>query len=369
MKYYVIAGEPSGDLHGSNLINAIQKRDRHAEIRAWGGDRMKKQGAKIVKHIKNLAFMGFWEVMTHLHTVLSNISFCKKDIMKFKPDVVILIDYPGFNLRIAKFLHKKKIKVVYYISPQVWAWKKRRVNTIRKVVDKMLVILPFEKPFYDNNNVDSTFVGHPLLDEISKTKFIDFKTFTRENRISPKKEIIALLPGSRRQEVSRMLKVMLEVVPMFPKYQFVVACAPSLPIEYYKNICGKADVKFVYNKTYQLLQVASAAAVTSGTATLETALFDVPEVVCYSGSWISYVIAKHLVDIKYICLVNLIMDKPVIKELIQNDLTAENIKAELNLMLNDGKRQKQLLEDYEELKVRLGNAGASDNAAKIICGQ
>lgn len=366
MKYYIIAGEASGDLHGSNLIASIKKKDPKAKIRAWGGDLMKKQGATLVKHYRDLAFMGFVEVLMHLKTILNNLKFCKRDILKFAPDAIILIDYPGFNIKVAKFAHKHNIKVYYYISPQVWAWKKRRVHTLKKVVDKMLVILPFEKPFYDNYRVDAHFVGHPLLDELSKLKYINRKTFIRQNFLDPNKEIIALLPGSRKQEVSRMLEIMLKMVKMYPNYQFVIGCAPSLTEDFYKSIVGNENVHLVFNKTYQLLQVASAALVTSGTATLETALLYVPEVVCYKGNQISYLIAKNLIKVKYICLVNLIMDKPVVKELIQNDLTPENIKAELDLLLTNHKRQRRLLEDYEELKNVLGNAGASNNAASII---
>lgn len=366
MKYYIISGEASGDLHGSNLIAAIKRKDPKAKFRAWGGDLMKKQGATLVKHYRDLAFMGFVEVLLHLRIILSNMSFCKKDILKFAPDALVLIDYPGFNIKIAKFAHKHNIKVYYYISPQVWAWKKRRVHTLKKVVDKMLVILPFEKDFYNEYNVDAQYVGHPLLDSISKTKQTSKLSFTRQNKLNGKKEIIALLPGSRKQEVSRMLKVMLKVVDQFPNYQFVVGCAPSLPLSYYKSIIGNANVKLVVNKTYQLLQVSSAAVVTSGTATLETALFYVPEVICYKGNPISYLIAKNLIKVKYICLVNLIMDRPVVKELIQNDLTPDNIADELKLLLTNHKRQRQLLDDYEELRMILGNAGASKNAASII---
>lgn len=366
MKYYIIAGEASGDLHGANLIASLRKKDPRAKIRAWGGNLMKKQGVTLVKHYRDLAFMGFVEVLLHLRTILKNLSFCKKDILKYKPDAIILIDYPGFNMKIAKFAHKHNIKVYYYISPQVWAWKKRRVHTIKEVVDKMLVILPFEKDFYDEYRVDAHFVGHPLLDELSRVKYINKNNFVRQNKLKYKKEIIALLPGSRKQEVTRMLEIMLKVVDKFPDYQFVIGCAPSLPESFYRSLIGNEDVQLVFNKTYQLLQVASAAVVTSGTATLETALLYVPEVVCYKGNKISYLIAKNLIKVKYISLVNLIMDKPVLKELIQNDLTPENIEEELKYLLTNHKKQRQLLEDYEELRCRLGNAGASNNAATII---
>ena len=366
MKYYIIAGEASGDLHGANLIASLKKKDSRAKIRAWGGNLMKKQGATLVKHYRDLAFMGFVEVLLHLRTILKNLSFCKKDILRFKPDAIILIDYPGFNLKIAKFAHKHNIKVYYYISPQVWAWKKRRVYTIKEVVDKMMVILPFEKDFYDEYRVDAHFVGHPLLDELSRVKYINKNNFTRQNKLNPKKEIIALLPGSRRQEVTRMLGIMLDVVDKFPDYQFVVGCAPSLPENFYRSLVGDANVQLVFNKTYHLLQVASAALVTSGTATLETALLYVPEVVCYKANKISYLIAKNLIKVKYISLVNLIMDKPVVKELIQNDLTPKNIEDELKQLFTNPKKQRQLLEDYEDLRCKLGSAGASNNAAAIV---
>ena len=367
MKYYIIAGEASGDLHGSNLVASLRAQDREAKIRAWGGEKMRKNGANVVKNYHDLAFMGFVEVLINLRTILKNFSFCKKDITDFNPDAIVLIDYPGFNLKIAKWAHKKGYKVFYYISPQVWAWKRRRVYKIQKVVDKMLCILPFEKKFYDSYNVDCQFVGHPLLDEIAKVNPVDKNKFYKSNRLNPKKEIIAMLPGSRKQEVSRMLTVMLDVVKQFPNYQFVIACAPSLPVSYYKGIIGdRANVRLVVNRTYQLLQLSSAAMVTSGTATLETALFDVPEVVCYKANKISYIIARQLAKVRFICLVNLIMDREVVKELIQNDLTPNNVANELKSLLASSKRQKKLLEDYEELKTVLGNAGASDKAAETI---
>ncbi|MCR5037054.1 MAG: lipid-A-disaccharide synthase [Bacteroidales bacterium] len=367
MKYYIIAGEASGDLHGSNLVASLRTHDKDAKIRAWGGEKMRRNGANVVKNYHELAFMGFVEVLMNLRTILKNFSFCKKDISEFNPDAIILIDYPGFNLKVAKWAHKKGYKVFYYISPQVWAWKRRRVYKIKRVVDKMLCILPFEKKFYDSYNVDCQFVGHPLLDEIAKVNPVDKNKFYKTNRLNPKKEIIAMLPGSRKQEVSRMLTVMLDVVKQFPNYQFVIACAPSLPVSYYKEIIGdKANVRLVVNRTYQLLQLSSAAMVTSGTATLETALFDVPEVVCYKANKISYIIARQLAKVRFICLVNLIMDREVVKELIQNDLTPNNVANELKSLLASSKRQKKLLEDYEELKAVLGNAGASDKAAETI---
>ena len=367
MKYYIIAGEASGDLHGSNLVASLRAHDPDATIRAWGGEKMRQNGANVVKNYHDLAFMGFVEVLINLNTILKNIKFCKKYITEFAPDALILIDYPGFNLKIAKWAKKQGYKVFYYISPQVWAWKRRRVYKIKRVVDKMLCILPFEKKFYDNYGVDCQFVGHPLLDEIAKVEPADRSKFYKANRLNPRKEIIAMLPGSRKQEVSRMLTVMLQVVKRFPDYQFVIACAPSLPMSYYKQFVNdKSNVKLVRNRTYQLLQLSSAAMVTSGTATLETALLDVPEVVCYKANKISYLIARLLAKVKYICLVNLIMDRVVVKELIQGDMTAKNITDELRSLLNNQKRQRKLLEDYDELKYVLGNAGASDRTAETI---
>ena len=364
MKYYVIAGEASGDLHGSNLLKKIKEKDPACEIRFWGGDLMAEVvGEKPVKHYKDLAFMGFLEVAMNLRTILENIKFCKKDIESFRPDVLILIDYPGFNLRIAEFAKSLGIKVVYYISPQLWAWKEGRVETVKKFVDEMLVILPFEKDFYKKHEVEAHFVGHPLLDAIYDLQPIDCHEFKLNNNLN-QKEIIALLPGSRKQEVEKMLEIMLSVRPYFKDYQFVIAGAPSLPKEFYEKYVDE-NVHFVSNKTYDLLRCSKAALVTSGTATLETALLNVPEVVCYRGSKISYEIAKRLVKhIKYISLVNLIMDRAVVKELIQSELTTENLVSELKLVLNEDRSK--ILSDYEELRHKLGGKGASENAAEII---
>lgn len=365
MKYYIIAGEASGDLHGSNLIKAIQEKDRNAEFRFWGGDLMAKVASKEpVKHYRDLAFMGFLEVAKNLKTILNNIKFCKEDIKEYRPDVLILIDYPGFNLRIAEFAKKLGIKVVYYISPQLWAWKEGRVEQIKKFVDEMLVILPFEKDFYKKHQVDAHFVGHPLLDAISDLPPIDAGTFKKENGLN-NKEIIALLPGSREQEVSKMLQMMLSVRPYFEDYQFVIAGAPSLPKSFYEKFSDE-NVHFVSNKTYDLLRCSKAALVTSGTATLETALLNVPEVVCYKGSRISYEIGKRLIkNIKYISLVNLIMDREIVTELIQDELNTKNLVDELGRVLEGDQRQ-QMLQNYRELREKLGGKGASGHAAEII---
>lgn len=366
MTYYIIAGEASGDLHGSNLIKSLSKLDDKIDVRAWGGELMQDAGAKIVKHYIDLAFMGFIEVVKNLGTIVKNISFCKKDILEFKPDVLILIDYPGFNLRIAKWAKSKGIKVVYFISPQIWAWKENRINTIKSSVDKMLVILPFESAFYSKRNYIVDYVGHPLVEVVDS--FIQNQNTPRKNWES--RSIIGILPGSRKQEIKIKLPIMLEVAKQMPNLQFVVAKAPGIEDSFYDDLLRNLkNVSTLKNQTYQLLYEAKAALVTSGTATLETALFGVPQIICYKGSSISYEIAKRIIKIKYIGLVNLIMDKPVVKELIQHDLTTENIMTELNSILNNESKQHQIFEDYATLKKLLASGGdASKNAAEIICG-
>ncbi|HTS44420.1 MAG TPA: lipid-A-disaccharide synthase [Puia sp.] len=370
MKYYIIAGEASGDLHGSNLIRELRKLDAHAEIRCWGGDLMQAAGGIVVKYYKDLAFMGFVEVVVNLRTIMRNIKFCKTDIQSFQPDTLILIDYPGFNLRIAQWAKQKNLRVIYYISPQVWAWKESRVNTIKACVDKMLVILPFEKDFYKKWNYDVEYVGHPLVEVVENHKTQNLRFVKEADAFSNNShtKIIALLPGSRQQEIQKKLPVMLEVSRKFPDYLFVVAQAPGQDDLLYRQMIGNyPNVTSVDNQTYDLLQKAKAACVTSGTATLETALFGVPEVICYKGSTVSYQIAKKLIKVKYISLVNLIMDKPVVKELIQNELTVENLHRELKDLLENPQKQLQLKRDYEDLKTILSLGGkASANAAKSI---
>ncbi|MFI2742981.1 lipid-A-disaccharide synthase [Zhouia sp. PK063] len=366
MKYYIIAGEASGDLHGSNLIRALKQKDVHANIRCWGGDLMKNAGGDVVKHYKDLAFMGFFEVIVNLKTILNNISFCKEDIQNFNPDVLIFIDYPGFNMRIAKWAKQQGFKTDYYISPQIWAWKENRIHAIKRDIDNMYVILPFEKNFYEKkHNYPVYFVGHPLIDAIAKKQPVDVYKFRVDNGLDDHRPIIAILPGSRKQEVSKMLEVMLTIIDDFKDYQFVIAGAPSLDYEFYKPFVKKTNVHFVANKTYDLLSVATAALVTSGTATLETALFKVPEVVCYKGSWISYQIAKRIITLKYISLVNLIMDKEIVTELIQNDLNTKRLKEELLKILDENKRTALFL-DYYELEQKLGGIGASEKVATYI---
>ncbi|MBS1914961.1 MAG: lipid-A-disaccharide synthase [Bacteroidetes bacterium] len=372
MRYYIIAGEASGDLHGSNLIKEIKKLDTDATIRCWGGDMMQQAGAELVKHYRDLAFMGFVEVIKNLPTIFQNLKFCKEDILQFKPDALILIDYPGFNLRIAKWAKQNGLKIIYYISPQVWAWKENRVKMIKECVDKMLVILPFEKDFYARWDYEVEYVGHPLVEVIEryKVKGIGLSDLNLTPSTLHPKPLIALLPGSRKQEILIKLPVMLRVSKFFPDHQFVVAQAPGQEDAFYQTLLKDyPNVSSVKGETYSLLLQAKAALVTSGTATLETALFGVPEVVCYKGSNISYQIAKRLIKVKYISLVNLIMDKLVVKELIQNDLTEENIKTELQKLLSDRSTQQQLEKDYKELKNILSQGGhASANAAKNIVG-
>lgn len=370
MKYYIIAGEASGDLHGSNLIKELKKQDPDTTVRAWGGDLMQAAGAVLVKHYKDLAFMGFVEVLANLRTILRNIEFCKEDILQYKPDAIILVDYPGFNLRISKWAHAQGLKVIYYISPQVWAWKENRVKQIKRSVDKMLVILPFEKEFYQKWEYPVEYVGHPLVEVIDS--FRPQTSGDKPQSPSPLSDdarpIIALLPGSRKQEILKKLPIMLQVTRFFPDHLFVVAKAPGLEDEFYTGLLADfPNVSSVRNDTYALLSKAKAACVTSGTATLETALFGVPEVVCYKGSAVSYQIAKRLIKVKYISLVNLIMDKEVVKELIQDQLTPENLRRELDGLLNDPGRQQRLRTDYQKLKGILSQGGhASANAARNI---
>lgn len=366
MKLYIIAGEASGDLHGSNLVKSLVKKDPEMQIRCWGGDLMQEAGAELVKHYRDLAFMGFLEVAMNLKTIKNNFKVCKKDIEEYQPDALILIDYPGFNLRMAEWAHKRNIRVFYYISPQLWAWHKSRIKKIKKFVDQMFVILPFEKEFYQKNQVEVDFVGHPLLDaikqeELDKTK----ETFLREHNLGSK-NVVAILPGSRKQEINKMLPIMIRAAMAFPDYQFVIAGAPSIPSEYYASFEGIEQIQIIYNETYALLNTAHAAMVTSGTATLETALFKVPEVVCYQGSYGSYVLAKMLIDIEYISLVNLIMDELIVKELIQKEFNEFSLIMEMKKILNDSTYRENMLKNMIDLTEKLGGQGASDKTATLM---
>ena len=359
MKYYIIAGEASGDLHGSNLIKEIKKLDPNASIKAWGGELMQQAGASLVKHYRDLAFMGFLEVIKNLPTILQNIRFCKQDIEAWQPDVLVLVDYPGFNLRIAEWAKKNGFKVVYYIAPQVWAWKENRVKKMKLCIDKMFCILPFEKDYFKNKwNWDVTYVGHPLLRVIES-----FKSTTPLS--TDNKKVIALLPGSRKQEIIKMLPIMLSVTPHFPGYTFMVAQAPGQDAPFYNRfLMGYSNVTLIKNSTYDLLTIADAALVTSGTATLETALFKVPEVVCYKTSKFSYQIAKRLVKIKFISLVNLIMDKEIVREIIQENLTEQQLTNALRNITENEEHRKEVMNNYQSLHALLA-AGGEDASAKV----
>ena len=365
MKYYIIAGEASGDLHGSNLIRAIRAIDPEATVRSWGGDRMQEAGATLVKHIRETAFMGFLEVASNLHEISRNIKLCKSDIQSFQPDALIFIDYSGFNLRIAKWAKPKGFKTHYYISPQLWASRANRIEKIKRHIDHMYVILPFEKEFYAKHGYEVSFVGHPLLDAIEDMPMTDSRAFREQYGLDPHKKIIALLPGSRKQEIAKMLPVMAQMVQRFTNYQFVLAAAPNMEEKMYEKFCAGNSIPKVQNNTYGLLAQAHAALVTSGTATLETALFKVPQVVCYKGNWISYQIAKKLITLEYISLVNLIMDEPVVKELIQGQFRIDTLETELSQILDGPARELQKTA-YNLLEGRLGSSGASKRAADLI---
>ncbi|MCB0606415.1 MAG: lipid-A-disaccharide synthase [Lewinellaceae bacterium] len=368
MKYFIVAGEASGDLHGSNLVKALRSQDPGAEICGWGGDLMEAAGARILKHYRDLAFMGFWEVITHLGAILRNFRICKRQILDFSPDAVILIDYPGFNLRLAPWIKAQGFKVNYYISPQLWAWKSGRVKIIKSSVDRLYVILPFEPEFYARYEYDADFVGHPLLDVVS-----DFKTdprFRERNGLDPR-PVIALLPGSRRQEISRILPVLLTLPAAFPDFQFAVGGAGAIPVAFYDEIIAQSGatgkVKLIHGATHQLLNIAHSAVVASGTASLETALFGVPEIVVYRGSGISFWIAKRLVHVSYISLANLILDRALLKELIQDDLNPDRLRMETRHLLT-AEEQNRLKQGYAELREVLGQPGASQRTAEKIIG-
>jgi len=349
-------------MHAAQLVTSLKKKDSRAVVRGCGGDLMKSAGADLLLHYKDMAYMGITEVLAHLGKLMRNMRLCKSDMLKFKPDAVVLVDYPGFNLKMAKFAKNHGFKVFYYISPQVWAWKEKRVRLIEKYVDKMFVILPFEKDFYSKYDVDVEYVGHPLVSQMKSLPAVEKRKFVAYNHLNRDKEIIALLPGSRIQEVDRMMDVMLDTAPKLKKYQFVVAIAPNISAKPYRKRMAKRGVKFVKGQTRQLLQIASAAVVASGTATLETALLSVPEVVCYRTSNLTYKIFKKLVKVKHISLPNLILGREVVKELIQDDLTANNIAKELRVMLDNAGRQRQMLEDYDELSLVL----AADNPSQKV---
>ncbi|MDX5422868.1 MAG: lipid-A-disaccharide synthase [Hymenobacteraceae bacterium] len=366
MKYYIIAGERSGDLHASNLIKQLKKKDPAAQIRGWGGDMMQDAGMELVRHYQEMAFMGFAEVFKSLRKILGFLKECKEDIRQYQPDVVILVDYAGFNMRIARFAKGQGIKVFYYISPKIWAWNQGRVHNIKKVVDRMFVIMPFEQDFYARFDYKVDYVGNPVNDSV--TDHVPCTDFRAKNRLYNNKPIIAILPGSRRQEIENMLHVMLSVLPSFRDYQFVVAGVSNFSKEYYEQYNKDPNIKIIYDQTYDLLAHAKAALVTSGTATLETALFNVPQVVCYKTSAISYAIGKMVIKVPYISLVNLIADRPVVTELIQEDFTPKKIVAELKQVLFDKYFLKKQQEGYDLVRKKIGDFRTAERAAELMVG-
>ncbi len=363
MKYYIIAGERSGDLHGAHLIRALKAKDQQASIRCWGGDAMQQAGGTLVKHYRDLSFMGFWEVFTNLRTIFRLLDFCKKDLSEFHPDVLILIDYPGFNMRMAKYAHARKIPVFYYISPKIWAWNTGRAKQIKAYVDRMFVILPFEQDFYKQFDYQVDYVGNPLLDAVRdfQPDLAFARQYANENRT-----LIAVLPGSRKQEVKFMLAVMMQVAARLENCYFLVAAVDNLPEELYAQARQLPNVAVHSNKTYDILHLSQAAIVTSGTATLETALFEVPQVVCYKTSGITYQIAKNLIQVPYIALVNLIVQRPLVPELIQQELNPDRLQKELLAILPEGPARKAQLAGYQQLKEQLGDHRPSEQAARLM---
>ena len=366
MKYYIIAGEASGDLHGSNLIKALKRSDPEASIRCWGGDLMEAEGATVVKNYRETAFMGLIEVIAHARTIAKNLKFCKQDILEFSPDVVVLIDYPGFNLRIARFAKANRLHVYYYISPKVWVWKESRVKTIKQFVDKMFVIFPFEKAFYAKHDYEVDFVGNPLIDAIEERRqtMVSREEFLRKNNLS-ERPIVALLPGSRKQEITKLLPVMSGIVTRFPGYQFVIASTSSFDLTFYRKYMANSQCSLVFNQTYELLNYATAAVVASGTATLETALFNIPQVVVYKINQATYTLVKPFVPVKYFSLVNIIMDEEVVKELLQYNLDRD-IVNELGRILYECDYREKMLFGYAELSEKCGGAGASKRVGELM---
>jgi lipid-A-disaccharide synthase len=366
MKYYIIAGEASGDLHASNLMKELILLDPNAQFRFWGGDLMLQQGGTLVKHYKDLAFMGVIDVIKNILSIKKNFKLCKAELIAYKPDILILVDYPGFNLRIAEFSHKHQIKTYYYISPKIWAWKKSRAFKIKKFIDKMFTIFPFEKAFYKNYDYNVEYFGNPLVDEIEAKKPIlsGKQSFLEKNKLEDK-PIIALLAGSRKQEIKTILPEMLTLIEHFPEFQFVIAGAPSFNTDSYKPIIRKYSVSLVFGQTYDLLKHATAAVVTSGTATLETALFNLPQVVVYKTHQLTYDIAQLFIKLRFFSLVNIIIEREIVKEILQNDLPAK-MKAELTKILSENDYRQQMINNYKEMQQILGGPGASKRTAEQI---
>ena len=369
MRYYIIAGEASGDLHGSNLIKGLKKVDEEAEFRLWGGDLMEKEGGELVRNYRDLAFMGFVEVLLNIRKIKRNLDYCKADILNYSPDLIILIDYPGFNLKIAQHAKTHGIKVFYYISPKVWAWKEKRVKTIKICVDRMFSILPFEIEYYKKFEYQVEYEGNPVVDAVhqAEEEMMGRTEFLSGNHLSDK-PIIALVPGSRKQEIKYNLPAMLDMIRLYPDHQFIIACSPMISHEDYSRYIQGFNVKLLYDQTYPIMKYADAAIVTSGTATLEAGLLKVPQVVCYFGNPLGMVIAFFLVNIRFISLVNLILNKEAVKELVQYKITRESLKRELDKLLFDDQHQKILENDYEELQLRVGSPGVSERVAKRMFG-
>ena len=368
MKYYIISGEASGDIHGSELILELKKYDKSAQIRFWGGDKMKSAGGKLIKHYKKISFMGFWEVFINLPKIINNLAFCKKDIKIFNPDVIIYIDYPGFNLRIAKWAKNNNYTNIYYISPQIWAWKESRIKIIKSCIDKMFVILPFEKEYYKvKHNYNVSYVKNSLIDKIKKFKELKKNDFFKKNKINYNTKIIALLPGSRKQEIKKMLPTFDKISRNYSKYLFVIAGVKEIDKKFYLKFIINKNVKLVFDQTYDILNNSFAAIVTSGTATLETALFGVPQIVCYKSNPISYFIAKKIINLKYISLVNIIMNKKVVEEIIQGDFNVNKISNEINKIL-DGKIRTNQIENYKKIEKKFTDEKHLANLGKDIVG-
>lgn len=367
MKYYIIAGEASGDMHGANLMKALKESDSAAEFRFWGGDQMIKQGGTLVRHIRDTAFMGAVEVLKNLRQINKNMRLCKRDLEEYRPDVILLIDYGGFNLRIAKYAKTIGLRTYFYISPKFWAWRESRVEKVKKSVDKMFLIFPFEQEFYKKHNYKADFVGNPLLDNIDarRSEITELAKFQNEE-ILDERPIIALLPGSRKQEIEAILPYQLSVAKHFPQYQFVIAAAPVFPQSFYQKFIHDTNIKLVYDRTYEVMHHAEAALVTSGTATLETAVFNTPQVVCMRVNWLTYELVRRIIKVEFLSLVNLILKREVIRELIQGELNEDNLVAELKAIIEGGSKRKKILEDYQEMRLALGGSGASKKAADKI---
>tara|TARA_B100002052_G_scaffold89372_1_gene82217 strand:+ start:16259 stop:17338 length:1080 start_codon:yes stop_codon:yes gene_type:complete len=355
VKYYIITGEPSGDIHASNLVSEIKLIDNNNQIRAWGGERLSAENISIAKNIKETSFMGLWNVIKNISKIKSNLSFCKRDIVNFNPDALILVDYPGFNLKIAEFAKNKGFKVYYYISPKVWAWNESRIAKIKSFIDHLIVIFPFEVDFFSKFNLNVAYFGNPLLDEISNNEL--------KFSLKSVKPIIALLPGSRLQEIKSILPIMLSVIDYFPNYQFIIAANKMISLDIYKKIIDNKNVDLVFGETYGLLNNSKYALVTSGTATLETALFNVPQIICYRTNYLTYLIAKTIIKTKYISLVNILLNRLAVKELIQSQLNTQNLKKELDFIINDSRK---IYQDYKILKKQLNEKGASKKIAEFI---